>query len=191
MKKQDLTTEQVNAVLQALNTAIAQGPWSESNFLKVIGKHLTDLRNDFMTQVKSLENMSPEVASHLANQREQRNSQKKVYVALYSSNGKNIQSWEWIVTNLPRQMVSRPVYLEEDDIQSIIKTKENKANEAYVRIYIDETDILQVDPDKVPIDKLGKPRLLLKDGAFKLNNLESFVHESGVYHYSQGKLVKE
>lgn len=191
MNNDELTKEQADAVLQALDNAIQQGPWEESNFLKVIGKNLRGIREDFVSQMESAGKVSADVIAHLANQKAQRRDQKKVCVALYSSNGKNIQSWEWIVTNLPRQMISRPIYVEEDDVKAIIKTKEHQINEGYVIIYIDEHDILPVDEDKVPMDKLGKPRLLLKDGALKLSNLECFVHQSGIYHYSQGRLVKD
>ena len=190
MNNKELTTEQADAVLQALDNAIVQGPWDESNFLKAIGKNLQEIRDEFVSRMESTDKVSAAAVAHLANNQVKRRQQKKICVALYSSNGKNMQSWEWIVTNLPRQMISRPIYAEEEDVQAIIKTKENKINEGYVIVYIDEEDILHVDDDKVPIDKLGKPRLLLKDGALKLNNMDCFVHQSGVYHYSQGRLVK-
>ncbi len=192
MNNDELTTEQADAVLLALDNAIAQGPWEESNFLRVIGKNLREIRDEFVSGMESSGKVSTDAAANLVHQNILlRRGQKKVCVALYSSNGKNMQSWEWIVTNLPRQMISRPIYLEEEDVKAIIKTKENKINEAYVIIYIDENDILHVNDDKIPMDKLGKPRLLLKDGALKLSNMESFVHQSGTYHYSQGRLIKD
>jgi len=191
MNNDELTKEQADAVLQALDNAIAQGPWEESNFLRVIGKNLRENRDEFVSGMGSSEKVSTDAAANLANQNILRRDQKKVCVALYSSNGKTMQSWEWIVTNLPRQMISRPIYLDEEDVKAIIKTKEHKINEAYVIIFIDEKDILHVNDDKIPMDKLGKPRLLLKDGALKLNNMECFVHQSGIYHYSQGRLIKD
>lgn len=191
MNNEELTKEQADAVLQALDNAITQGPWEETNFLKVIGKNLREIRADFVSRMELTAKVSAQATDHQIHQHALHRDQKKVCVALYSSNGKNMQSWEWIVTNLPRQMISRPIYVEEEDVKAIIKTKENKINEGYVIIYIDEHDILPVDDDKVPMDKLGKPRLLLKDGAFKLNNLDCFVHQSGRYRYSQGRLIKD
>ena len=190
MNNDELTKEQASAVLQALDNAIELGPWEESNFLRAIGKNLQEIRNDFVSRTELPEKVETDAAAHQANLKAMRSDQKKVYVALYSSNGKSLQSWEWIVTNLPHQMISRPIYAEEDDVKAIIKTKENKMNEAYVIFYINENDILQVNDDKVPLDKLGKPRLLLKDGSLKLKNMESFIHQSGMYHYSQGRLIK-
>lgn len=191
MNNDELTKDQANAVLRALDNAIAQGPWEKSNFLKAIGKNLKESRDDFVSQMDSSDQINTVTASHLLARNERHSGQKKVCVALYSSNGKNMQSWEWIITNLPRQMVSRPIYAEEADVKAIIKTKENQVNEAYVIIYIDESDILHVNDDKIPLDKLGKPRLLLKDGALKLGNIECFVHQSDSYHYSQGRLIKD
>lgn len=191
MNNDELTKDQADAVLKALNNAIEEGPWDASNFLRIMGKNLRQMRDDFLSGMKPSDHAVKDAATHLARQTLLRQHQKKVYVALYSSNGKSMQAWEWIVNNLPRQMISRPIYVNEEDVKAIIKTKENQANEAYVVIYIDENDILQVNDDKVSLDKLGKPRLLLKDGAFKLNNLESFVHHTGIYHYSQGRLIKD
>ena len=190
MSNDELTKEQADAVVRALDTALGQGPWDESSFLKVIGKKLRIHRDEFASKLNNLDSMSTAEAAHLANQVLRHRDQMPVYVALYSSNGKSIQSWEWIVTNLPRQMVSRPIYAKEEDIKAIINTKENKENEAYVIIYIDADSILSVSDDKVPLDKLGQPRLLLKDGALTLSNLKCFVHHSGTYRYEQGRLIK-
>ncbi len=190
MRNDQLTKQQADAVLRALDDAIVQGPWDESNFLRVIGKNLRLIRDEFVSRVESAEKGSAEATTSLANQLALRRSQQKVFIALYSSDGKNMQSWEWIVTNLPRQMIARAIYANEDDVKAIIKTKENQINEAYVAIYIGEHDILQVSADKVPVDKLGKPRLLLRDGSLKLENIDYFVHQSGTYHYEGSRLVK-
>ncbi len=191
MKNDELTKQQAEAVLKALNNAIEQGPWEESNFLKAIGKNLCSIRDSFVLQSDSSGKDSSATRAY-ANQIARRHGQQKVYIQIYSSDGMNMHSWEWIVANLPRQMISRPIYADEEDVKAIIKTKENKFNEAYVAFYIiGENDILQVNADKVPIDKLGKPRLFLKDGTLKLVNVDYFVHASGIYHYSQGRLIKE
>lgn len=191
MKNDELTKQQVDAVLKAFDNAIEQGPWDESNFLKVIGKNLRGLRDNFVSQINLSESDSSDASAYLANQIALRHGQQKVYIQLYSSDGKNLHSWEWIVANLPRQMISRPIYADEEDVKEIIKTKDNKANEAYVAIYIGQNDILQVSADKVPVDKLGKPRIFLKDGTLKLDNIDYFVHEANRYQYLQGRLSKE
>jgi intracellular multiplication protein IcmQ len=187
--KDALSKEQVDAILKALEDAIDNGPWEESNFLRVIGKNLREIRDKFVGHM-SLDPDKTKGASHLANRIALRSGQQEIFVALYSSDGNNIHSWERIIINLPKQMISRPIYAEEKDIKEIIKTKENKINEAYVSIYVSQTDLLPLSVDKTPLDKLGKPLLSLKDKSLKLDNINHFVHQSGVYKYFQGRLIK-
>ncbi len=191
MKNDGLTKQQSDAVLQALDNALDQGPWEESNFLRVIGKNLRNIRDDFVTQIESAGKEQASVTVQLANQKALRRDQQKVYLQLYTSDGKNMQSWEWIIANLPRQMISRPIYAEEADVKAIIKTKDNTINEAYVAIYVGQNDMLQISADKIPVDKLGKSRLSLKDGSIKLENIDCFTHQGETYHYYQGRLVKD
>jgi intracellular multiplication protein IcmQ len=101
-----------------------------------------------------------------------------------------MQSWERILMNLPKQMISRPIYADEMDLQSLIRTKENKTNEAYVCMHVNQSDILPLPKDKVPIDKLGKSLLTLKDKSLRLDSIRYFVHQSGSYQYSRGRLIK-
>ena len=101
-----------------------------------------------------------------------------------------MQSWERILMNLPKQMISRPIYDDEADIVALIKTKENKNNEAYVSMYISQGDILTISADRTPVDKLGKSLLTLKDKSLSLDNINFFVHQTGTYQYKQGRLIK-
>lgn len=189
MKSEALTKQQSDAVLQALNTALEEGPWNESNFLKIIGKNLRAIRDEFANEIES-SIKKPDSNAYLANRIALRRGQQKIYIALYSSDGANLRSWEKILANLPRQMISRPIYSDENDVIAIIKTKEFSINEAYVSIYIGENAILEISADKLPLDKLGKPLLSLKDNALNVDNIIFFVHESNTYEYTQGRLIK-
>lgn len=191
MANDELTKQQVDAVLQALNKAIEQGPWDESNFLRVIGRNLHDIRDGFIKKSAAEEQTNQGGAPYSAKQMALRRGQRKVYVALYSSDGTNFGAWERIIANLPHQMISRPIYANEEDVKDIIKSKPNKINEAYVTIYVSPQDILSLPDDKMPIDKLGKQMLTLKDKTLLLDSLDCFVHQSGVYRYTQGRLIKD
>lgn len=188
--KDELSEQQTDAILKALDEAIETGPWDESNFLRVIGKNLREIREGFVNQLNAPGLERSRQASHLANRIALRSGQQEIFIALYSSDGTNIQSWERILMNLPKQMISRPIYANEEDVKAIIKTKENKNNEAYVSMYISQNDILVLSPDKTPIDKLGKPLLTLKDKSLSLDNINCFVHQTGTYQLTQGRLVK-
>ncbi|KTC66541.1 IcmQ protein (plasmid) [Legionella adelaidensis] len=186
--KEELSEQQHEAILKALEEAIESGPWEESSFLRIIGKNLRDIRDKYEQQIQGSE--KNKTASNLATQTALHNDQIEVFIGLYSFDGSNMQSWERILTNLPRQMISRPIYAEEQDIKNIIRTKENKINEAYVAIYINQLDILPTSSDKTPTDKLGKALLTLKDKSLSLENITRFVHISGIYKYNNGRLLK-
>lgn len=186
--KDQLSDKQNEEILKALDEAINKGPWDKSNFLKVIGKNLNDLREKFANIVGSNKHLKAE--SHLANRIALRSGQQEVFIGIYTSDGSNIQAWERILMNLPRQVISRPIYADEADVKELIKTKENKQNEAYVAVYINQSDILPLPPDKVASDKLGKKLLTLKDKSLNLDNISRFVHTSGIYRFERNRLVK-
>lgn len=186
-----LTAEQTAVILKALEDAIAQGPWDESNFLKMIGKGLLEIQEKFLGELQGPGIKTLKETTHQANQMAIRHGRREVFIGLYASEGSNIQAWERIVFNLPNQVTSRPIYANELDVQALIKTKANKENEAYVSIFIQETDILMVTPDKILVDRLGKPLLLLKNKSLNLDHIGRFVHASGTYHFAHGRLVKQ
>ncbi|MGQ3892554.1 Dot/Icm secretion system protein IcmQ [Legionella sp. CNM-4043-24] len=189
--KDELTDEQAREILDALDRAITKGPWEESNFLRLFGKKLRELREEFATQMVSSDMAA--AASTEARQARQdlvRGGQQLVYVALYSSEGSMLISWERIIANLSRQVLSRPIYAEEHDVQFMIRSKENRINEAYLAIYVDNQDVLTLTSDKTPRDKFGKPLMTLKDRALKIENISHFVHNGLQYNYVKNRLVK-
>ena len=188
--KDQLTKEQTDGILKALEDAIELGPWEASNFLRVIGKNLREIRDGFVNQLHAAGQEKSKNMPHLANRIALRSGQQEIFISLYSSDGENLQSWERILGSLPTQMISRPIYVNEEDVKALIRTKEHKINEAYVSIYISQNDILTLPPDKIPLDRLGKPLLTLKAKSIRLENINRFVHKTGTYHYSYGRLKK-
>ncbi|CAM2828425.1 Dot/Icm secretion system protein IcmQ [Legionella worsleiensis] len=188
--KDRLSDEQNEEILKSLNEAIDTGPWDKSNFLKVVGKNLIEIRDGFLNQLGASSRAQLKAESHLANRIALRSGQQEIYISLYSSDGAVLQSWEKIISNLPKQMISRPIYADEADIKALLKTKENKQNEAYVAVYINQSDILSLSADKAPVDKLGKMLLSLKDKTLNLDNISRFVHVSGVYKFERNRLIK-
>ncbi len=188
--KEQLTDEQNAKILKALNKAIEEGPWDKSNFLRMIGKNLISIRDNFLARLGAKTDHEIRAESHLANKMALRTNQQEIFISLYSFDGTNIQSWEKIVANLPKQTTSRPIYVHEENLKDVLKLKDNKNNEAYVAIYIDKHDILALAPDKVPKDKLGTPLLSLKDRSINTENISRFVHVTGTYQFLKGRLIK-
>ncbi len=191
MKKSELTKEQVDEILKILDDLVSEAGWDASMFLRVMNKSLIALRNDFAAKAEAVYHLqNTNVSSHLANRVALRSGQQEVYISLYSADGGNMQSWERIVLNLPKHMISRPIYASEEDINQMIRHKDNKINEAYVSVCINQTDILSLG-DKTPYDKLGKALMTLKDRSVLLANINRFVHSSGVYFLEHGRLIKQ
>lgn len=188
--KNELTKQQTDDILKILDDLAALGGWESSAFLRVIARKLQIIRDDFSSRTASDCSEKSKTTSYSANRVAIRSGQQEVFIALYSSDGANVQSWERIVINLPRQMISRPIYASEEDVIQAVRAKENKINEAYVSIYVNQTDVLSLG-DKTPVDKLGKSLLTLKDKSLNLTNINRFVHMSDVYSYAHGRLVKE
>jgi intracellular multiplication protein IcmQ len=190
--KERLTEQQANDILKALDDAITNGPWDDSNFLRAIGKNLREIRDNFSNQLTTVRGIEKvKIESRLPTRATLGVGQQEVFIALYSSEGNRLQSWERILANLPRHTVSRPIYSDEEAVKCLIKSKPNKLNEAYVAVYINQSDILTMDSDKVPLDKFGKPLMSLKNDSLSLENITRFVYMSGVYHYIKGRLVQE
>lgn len=188
--KDELTDEQNAAIIKSLNEAISRGPWDKSNFLKVIGKSLKETQDIFLAQLGGAAHSKFKAQSDFMSPITLRADQQEVYVSLYCYDGANLQSWEKIIVNLPRQMISRPIYANEEEIKVSIKSKENKQNEAYVAICINKSDILDIPSDKMAVDKLGKALLSLKDKSLAVNNISRFVHLGNTYRYEKNHLIK-
>lgn len=187
----ELSEQQIEAILKALDEALEAGPWEDSNFLRVIGKKLRGIREKVSAQLNATQADKAKKTPQWFGGATMRNDQQEIYISLYSTEGSVIQSWERILANLQKQIISRPIYADEEDVKALIRTKENKNNEAYVSLFINQSDILPLASDKIPIDKLGKRLLTLKDRALNPNNINRFIHKSGTYHYHRGRLIKD
>lgn len=189
--KENMTEEQSKVILKSLDDAIEKGPWEESTYLRVIGKNLKKIRDEFYSEITSVLGDTSKTDASLKNRVAMRSGQQEVYISLYASNGESLASWERIVLNLPRQIISRPIYADEEDVRHLIRMKENKLNEGYVAVFIDVDAILSVSSDKIQKDRYGKPLLSLKDKVINLDNISRFVHQTGTYQYIKGRFVKK
>lgn len=187
--KDKISEEQAQAALKALEEAIAKGPWDASNFLRVIGKNLADLRDEFVATIAANKTFVAK-ESPLAASPTLIAGQKEIFIALYCAEGNSLSGWEKILSNLPQHMISRAIYVNELEVEQLIRSRPNKINEAYISAYIKETDILVLPKEKVPKDKFGKELIVLKDKVLQIENMHRFVHLSGRYRYTKGRLIK-
>lgn len=179
-------------LIAVLDNVIEKGHWEDTLFLQATGKKLREfrerLRNELDVSEVTLESQSP---TH-------RYLQKKaigqegllVFILIYCTEGTNIRQWEQVISTLATHSMTRPIYKNEEDVQSIIRAKKTKHNDAYVALSIKETDISPPFSNKTPIDRFGKELIVLKEGSVHHSNIEFFVHSSGRYIFQNGKLVK-
>jgi intracellular multiplication protein IcmQ len=187
----EITKEDVDKLLQSLNHVVEVGPWAASNFLQAIGKNIKDIRDKFAADIRAIEESHLQISAPSSGTTVDYSGMKEVFIGLYSSDGTNLQSWTRILLNLPRQVISRPVYENEVDVKAMIRTKENINNEAYVAVYIKQSDIIKVEPDKAAVDRLGKHLILLLDNAINLKNIRYVIHRNVRYRYVQEQLIQE
>ncbi len=178
-------------LIKALDKAIKSGPWQEGVFLQAIGKKLHDMRERFANELAIDEQAFEAKALATAASQIIPSGFIEVYVALYIAEGMNINKWAAAIDALGRHTVSRPVYQSEQDIRSAIHAKAFKQNDAYVTVWVAQSDIMPPLDNNAPLDRYGHTLLVLREGAIKSQNIKYFFHITGEYKLENGALVKQ
>lgn len=177
-------------LIRALDQMIADGNWEGGLFFQAAGKKLRALSAELKAELQLAEEEQPS-ATDIVDYVKQKSGLLEIYISVYCIEGRNIKKWEIVLANLPRQVISRPVYKREKDIKETIHTKENPINDAYVVAYVTEMDILKPSfRDKALVDRFGHELLRLKDNALKSENITKLIHLTGEYVYRKGMLTK-
>ncbi len=187
MTKTSIRFEQAKTIQDALHRLVESPHFSNSAFLKLLHQQIQKLSEEFdgnMQEVYSLqENKTEKTKKDYANK-------VLIYIGIYCFDGLNMDSWKRVIENLPRQYISRPIYLQERDVQKAVKAKPQLMNEGYVAIYVEKQSINQLENPALPLtDKWGHALLSLKDRAIDLKNIEFFWHQSKQYLLTPQGLV--
>ena len=113
-----------------------------------------------------------------------------VYVYLYNAQGLQLKSWLAFLTAkaLYEHSVNRPIFTDKNAIKSMLKSKPNPAQHAYLVISTAEQNIIEISNESGSETSLVR----VKEGAFSIEKIVSFVHNEIEYLLdSQGKLVKK
>lgn len=118
-----------------------------------------------------------------------------VYVYLFNAQGLVLKTWQKMVSPsvLYEYSVNRPVYADKALIESVIRSKSNKAQHGYLTIAIKKDDITK-PPEGVELkDALGNPVIKVKEGSLRFEKLFSFTHNNIEYisKGETGELVKK
>lgn len=187
MTRTSIRLEQAQTIQDALHRLVASPHFSNSTFLRLLHQQIQKLSEEFdstMQEVYSLqEEKTEQVKKDYVNK-------ELVYISIYCSDGLNIDSWKRVVENLPKQYISRPIYINERNVQKAVKAKPQLMNEGYVAIYVEKQAINQPEKPDFPLtDKWGHPLLSLKDRAIDLQNVEYFWHDSKHYLLTSKGLI--
>jgi intracellular multiplication protein IcmQ len=118
-----LNDQQKAQVLEALNQTAGHDVWEKSNFLRVIGKQVAEVRDDFK-QLLNPKTSSSERQDHLSAIADKEST--PVFISLYCSKGSDLKNWERVLSTLPTQLTSRSIYTEETHVIELIKSKIHK-----------------------------------------------------------------
>lgn len=185
------SSEQLQAIKEILDKAIQEGPWDQSAFLRVIGKNLQDMQDTFLATSNHKDPKLRASEGDLAHRVALRKGQKEIFISLYTSDGSEMNAWERILANLPKHVVSRPIYSDESEVQKLVRAKDNPVNEAYVAVFIDKADILDLPDERTSRDRYGIKLLSLKDKSIHPDNISRLVHRTGTYLYRRGRLLAQ
>ena len=177
--------EEVELIHQSMQACLDLPEWQQSNYLKLMHGRLAKIANDLQESINDIN------ASHndvVQTEGRAHPDEQLIFISVYSAFGKMIESWERVIINLPKQYVSRPIYLHEKDAQYAARFKGVLQNEAYVSVWVKKTDIIDTGMLK---DKFNRTLISLKDKAINLANIEYFWNVSIRYKWQNTQLIRD
>jgi len=181
------TPEQLaREILNGLDEFIHNGPWDKSLFLTVTGNRLKEVRRQFLEDL-GMKDPNESIAE-MTTKSDPTTSEasQDVYVELYNIAGADIQKWLPILQNISRYGVSRPVYLDREEANQVLRTKENKQNSAIVVISVASSQLTKTDVPNSTITKVS-----VRDNALSVDAIRELIHVSGVYVLKNKQLVRQ
>lgn len=180
-----IPVEEVKAFQQLIKECLELPDWQQSNYLKLMHGRLEKVAKDLQ---EAIDEASGNKSKQTVTVVRDRSNDQLVYVSIYSAFGRSMEAWERVVMNLPKQYVSRPIYLSEKDAQYAARFKGIPQNEAYVAIWVKKTDIINLGTLK---DKFDRLLITLKDRAISLENIDFFWNASIRYVWQNNHLIRD
>lgn len=117
-----------------------------------------------------------------------------VYVYLYNAQGLQFRTWQNLVNPkvFYEYSVNRPIYAEKSYIETLLRTKTNKAQHAYLTIAVKPEFVFKAPEESAPRDIAGNPVIKVKEGSLHINKVISFMHLEQEYVLNaDGELIKK
>ena len=191
LEEDSKVTEKMHVLLK--ETVLAEKELREQHDVgvrfNVIRSQLHSLLAEFEKELAELQSQKSN-PTHTSRSHTLKDGESTVYVYLFNSRGKNLKSWQALLTSqaLMEHSVHRPIHADLAHVQEILRTKTPKENHAYLEIIVKQSDILEGHELR---DAYEHPLLRLKQGALKIENLKCFHHQKTDYRVSpEGGLSK-
>lgn len=160
-----------------------------------IGEKFRFVRDRLNTILETLETSLPKSTQGSAfSDRGVAADEVPVYVYLYNTQGLQFRTWQNLVSPkvFYEYSVNRPIYMEKAQIESLLKTKTNKAQHAYLAIAVKRDHIINVPEDGAQKDAIGNQLVKVKEGSLHIGKLIAFTHQGQDYVLDDdGQLVKK
>lgn len=113
-----------------------------------------------------------------------------VYVHLFNSKGSVLKSWVSLLNPsvFYEYSVNRPIYTDKRAIESLLLSKKNKLQHAYLTIAVKSKDIIPFAESNASPTEIAK----VKEGTLHFEQLISFTHDNQDYYLDENnELVKK
>ncbi len=189
MLYRDQEKEIALAIKKILDEGITQGPWQTNLFLKGIKKKLEEMRNAFVHQVGLDQfNEGQMIQGALVTGKQEK---LELYIALYQSQGSNMNKWQEVVLSLVNYTMGRRIYYNETDVKAAVRLNDRNLNHAYVVVSVSSDAIFEEESDAIRTDREGRQLVSLRSSAIKIKNIIRLVHATGEYKMVRNFLVKQ
>ena len=186
-KKEDDYARVNQKITELLNRIISTGDWDSSLFLRntisLLKKRLVIsnvLKEEFESQGFVAEQSFPPVDPENA---------IVLYVALYQSDGADLQKWENQLCSILKIAQSRPIYNEEETVINVLRSNLDRNTDAYIKVLVDKNEI--IDSARILKDRLGQELTTVSMTAIRPENIVEFIHQGVRYDFLNKKLVSK
>ncbi len=147
-----------------------------------VGDKFRFVRDRLQGLLTHLESSSIQKASKEITEQKDEADKVVVYVYLYNAQGLIFRSWSAMLTPkvFYEYSVNRPIYLEKNNLEVVIKSKANKQQHGYLAIKINRNEIISA-ADAGLKDANGNPLIKIKEGSLRFENLVWFFHNDQHY----------
>jgi len=164
--------------------------WKANDLLQAAGQQLKKVREQLPDwEQKKKPDLKEARAVALA---AQHSNMTQVFISLYQADGYNMKKWAALLEMMKDLAASRPIYQAEQDVRTVIRTKEQKQNEGYAAVYVSPKLVLAGGASGQALqDKSGYKLAFVKEGALLPEHMLYFEHISGRYTLQDGVLVRQ